>query len=183
MLRFWNHDHKIHPFLTNNIPSLASAVVQEPPYKNNLHKRRVELVKRLKLEESEQLEWQGKRLLTKINYLIHTDAIKTYLIPIELTDAQKSFIYASEADMLNVALFGMRAKEWKDNNPDKKGNIRDYASTIELAILSNLEYHNSLLIKDGIVQKERLIVLNKEANREKELFNKNNVKVIEGKNE
>jgi hypothetical protein len=138
---------------------------------------------RLKLEESEQMEWQGKRLLTKINYLIHTDAIKTYLIPIELTDAQKSFIYASEADMLNVALFGMRAKEWKDNNPDKKGNIRDYASTIELAILSNLEYHNSLLIKDGIVQKERLIVLNKEANREKELFNKNNVKVIEGKNE
>ena len=138
---------------------------------------------RLKIEESEQLEWQGKRLLTKINYLIHTDAIKTYLIPIELTDAQKSFIYASEADMLNVALFGMRAKEWKDNNPDKKGNIRDYASTIELAILSNLEYHNSLLIKDGIVQKERLIVLNKEANREKELFNKNNVKVIESKNE
>ena len=85
--------------------------------------------------------------------------------------------------MLNVALFGMRAKEWQDNNPDKKGNIRDYASTIELAILSNLEYHNSLLIKDGIVQKERLIVLNKEANREKELFNKNNVKVIENKNE
>ena len=138
---------------------------------------------RLKVEESEELEWQGKRLLTKINYLIHTDAIKTYLIPIELTDAQKSFIYASEADMLNVALFGMRSKEWKDNNPDKKGNIRDYASTIELAILSNLEYHNSLLIKDGINPKERLIVLNKEANREKELFNKNNVKVIENKNE
>lgn len=136
---------------------------------------------RLKVEESEQIEWQGKRLLTKINYLIHTDAIKTYLIPIELTDAQKSFIYASEADMLNVALFGMRAKEWKDSNPDKKGNIRDYASTIELAILSNLEYHNSLLIKDGMNQKERLIVLNKEANREKELFNKNNVKVIESK--
>ena len=85
--------------------------------------------------------------------------------------------------MLNVALFGMRAKEWQDKNPDKKGNIRDYASTIELAILSNLEYHNSLLIKDGIIQKERLIVLNKEANREKELFNKNNVKVIESKNE
>ena len=133
------------------------------------------------MEESEQIEWQGKRLLTKINYLIHTDAIKTYLIPIELTDAQKSFIYASEADMLNVALFGMRAKEWKDSNPDKKGNIRDYASTIELAILSNLEYHNSLLIKYGINQKERLIVLNKESNREKELFNKNNMKVIESK--
>ena len=136
---------------------------------------------RLKVEESEQLEWQGKRLLTKINYLIHTDAIKEYLIPVELTDAQKSFIYASEADMLNVALFGMRAREWQENNSDKKGNIRDYASTIELAILSNLEYHNSLLIKDGVVQKERLITLNKEANREKELFNKNNVKVIESK--
>ena len=138
---------------------------------------------RLKIEESEQLEWQGKRLLTKINYLIHTDAIKEYLILIELTDAQKSFIYASEADMLNVALFGMRAREWKENNSDKKGNIRDYASTIELAILSNLEYHNSLLIKDGIIQKERLIILNKEANREKELFNKNNMKVIGSKNE
>ena len=136
---------------------------------------------RLKIEESEELEWQGKRMLTKINYLIHTDAIKEYLIPIELTEAQKSFIYASEADMLNVALFGMRAREWQEKNLDKKGNIRDYASTIELAILSNLEYHNSLLIKDGIVQKERLIILNKEANREKELFNKNNVKVIENK--
>ena len=138
---------------------------------------------RLKIEESEQLEWQGKRLLTKINYLIHTDAIKEYLIPIELTNAQKTFIYASEADMLNVALFGMRAREWQEKNLDKKGNIRDYASTIELAILSNLEYHNSLLIKDGIIQKERLIILNKEANREKELFNKNKVKVIESKNE
>ena len=138
---------------------------------------------RLKIEESEQLEWQGKRLLTKINYLIHTDAIKKYLIPINLTEEQKSYIYASEADMLNVALFGMRAKEWKDNNPDKKGNIRDYASTIELAILSNLEYHNSLLIKDDISQKERLITLNNEANREKELFNKYNVKKIEAKHE
>ena len=85
--------------------------------------------------------------------------------------------------MLNVALFGITAKEWKEKNPEKKGNIRDYASTIELAILSNLEYHNSLLIKDEIMQKERLIILNKEANREKELFNKNNVKVIESKNE
>ena len=84
--------------------------------------------------------------------------------------------------MLNVALFGMRAKEWKDNNPDKKGNIRDYASTIELAILSNLEYHNSLLIKQGVSQKERLIIMNEEANREKELFNRNNHKLIENKN-
>lgn len=133
---------------------------------------------RLKMEESEQLEWQGKRMLTKLNYLVHTDAVKEYLITIELSEEQKSYVYASEADMLNVALFGVRAKEWKDNNPDKKGNIRDYASTIELAILSNIEYHNSLLIKENISQKERLIILNKEANREKELFNKNNIKAI-----
>ena len=133
---------------------------------------------RLKMEESEQLEWQGKRMLTKLNYLVHTDAVKEYLITIELSEEQKSYVYASEADMLNVALFGVRAKEWKDNNPDKKGNIRDYASTIELAILSNMEYHNSLLIKENISQKERLIILNKEANREKELFNKNNIKAI-----
>ena len=133
---------------------------------------------RLKLEESEQLEWKGKRMLTKLNYLVHTDAVKEYLITIELSEEQKSYVYASEADMLNVALFGVRAKEWKDNNPDKKGNIRDYASTIELAILSNMEYHNSLLIKENISQKERLIILNKEANREKELFNKNNIKAI-----
>ncbi len=85
--------------------------------------------------------------------------------------------------MINVALFGMKAKEWKENNPDKKGNIRDYASTIELAILSNLEYHNSLLIKDGISQRERLITLNNEANEEKELFNKNNLKKVVTKNE
>ena len=85
--------------------------------------------------------------------------------------------------IIYLLLFGKTAKEWRESNPElaKKGNIRDYASTIELAILSNLEYHNSLLIKNGINQKERLIVLNKEANREKELFNKNNVKVIESK--
>ena len=136
---------------------------------------------RLKLEESEQLEWQGNRMLTKINYLIQTDAIKKHLVSISLTEAQKSYIYANEADMLNVALFGMRAKEWEENNPDKKGNMRDYASTIELAILSNLEYHNSLLIRDGINQKDRLITLNNEANREKELFNKNNIKRINNK--
>lgn len=122
-------------------------------------------------------------MLTKLNYLINTDTIRKYLIPVNLTEEQKSYIYASEADMINVALFGMKAKEWKENNPDKKGNIRDYASTIELAILSNLEYHNSLLIKDGISQRERLITLNNEANEEKELFNKNNLKKVVTKNE
>jgi len=133
---------------------------------------------RLKIQESEQLEWQGKRLLTKLNYLIHTDAVKEFLVSVELTNEQKNFIYANEADLLNVALFGKTAKQWREANPDKAGNIRDYANTIELAILSNLEYLNSILIAKKFTQKERLIRLNKEGNRQKELFNKNNVKPI-----
>lgn len=133
---------------------------------------------RLKIQESEQIEWEGKRLSTKLNYLIHTDAIEENLILIDLSPEQINYIYASEADMLNIALFGMKAKEWRDNNPNKNGNIRDYATTIELAILSNLEYHNSILIKENMSQKERLIILNSEANRQKKLFNDNNVKVI-----
>ena len=133
---------------------------------------------RLKIQESEQLEWKGKRLLTKLNYLIHTDAVKEFLVSVELTNEQKNSIYANEADLLNVALFGKTAKEWRKANPDKAGNIRDYANTIELAILSNLEYLNSMLIAQNLSQKERLIRLNKEGNRQKELFNKNNVKPI-----
>ncbi|MBQ6920784.1 MAG: KilA-N domain-containing protein [Bacilli bacterium] len=133
---------------------------------------------RLKIQESEQIEWQGKRLLTKLNYLIHTEAVKEYLVPVELSSQQKSYIYANEADLLNVALFGKTAKEWRDINLTKEGNIRDYANTIELAILSNLEYLNSMLITQKLSQLERLVLLNKEANREKELFNKNNVKSI-----
>lgn len=133
---------------------------------------------RLKIQESEQIEWQGKRLLTKLNYLIHTDAVKEYLVPVELSSQQKSYIYANEADLLNVALFGKTAKEWRDINLTKEGNIRDYANTIELSILSNLEYLNSILITQKLSQKDRLILLNKEANREKDLFNKNNVKSI-----
>ena len=133
---------------------------------------------RLKIQETEQLEWQGNRLLTKLNHLIHTDAIKEFLITVELTSEQKNYIYANEADLLNVALFGKTAKEWREANPDKAGNIRDYANTIELAILSNLEYLNSMLIAQSLSQKERLIRLNKEGNRQKELFNRNNVKPI-----
>ncbi len=133
---------------------------------------------RLKVQESEQLEWNGKRLLTKLNYLIHTDAVKEYLIPVQLSNEQKSYIYASEADLLNVALFGKTAKQWRDENPDKDGNIRDHANTIELAILSNVEYLNSMLIAQKVNQKERLIKLNEEANRQKELFNKNNATPI-----
>ena len=97
-------------------------------------------------------------MLTKLNYLIHTDAIKEYLLPIELTNDQKNYVYASEADILNVALFGKRAKEWYDENPNKKGNIRDYASTLELAILSNIEFQNAKLIEQGLDKKERLIM-------------------------
>ena len=83
--------------------------------------------------------------------------------------------------MLNVAFFGVKAKEWRDANPNKDGNLRDYATTVELAILSNLEYHNSILIKDNISQKERLIILNQQANRQKMLFNENNIKVVKKK--
>ena len=133
---------------------------------------------RLKVQESEQLEWHGKRMLTKLNYLIQTDAVKEHLVPIELSYEQKSYIYANEADLLNVALFGKTAKEWREVNPDKEGNLRDYANTIELAILSNLEFMNAQLIANKISPKERLIILNKEANREKELFNRNNEKPI-----
>lgn len=133
---------------------------------------------RLKIQESEQLEWHGKRMLTKLNYLIHTDAIKEYLLPIELSKEQINYVYASEADILNVALFGKSAKEWNDENPSKKGNIRDYASTIELAILSNIEFQNAKLIEQGLNKKERLLLLNEEANREKKLFNKNKEKAV-----
>jgi len=133
---------------------------------------------RLKIEESQLLEWHGERLLTKLNYLIQTDTIKEKLLIHNLTSEQVNRIYASEADLLNVSLFGKTANEWKAANIDKKGNIRDYANTIELAILSNLEYENSKLIKKNIDQQNRLMILNQEANREKNIFNKYNVKKI-----
>jgi hypothetical protein len=133
---------------------------------------------RLKIQEAEQLDWNGKRLLTKVNYLIHTESIKDNLIRVDLTPEQKNFVYASEADLLNVALFGMTAKQWREANPKKKGNIRDYASTIELAILSNLEFQSAKLIEAKMSQSERLVSLNEEANREKELFNRNALKSI-----
>ena len=116
---------------------------------------------RLKKEEQELIGWNVKRELAKINYLIHTDAIKENLLPKELTKSQISIIYASEADVLNVALFGKTAKQWREENQDKKGNIRDYASINELICLSNMENINALLIDDGLSQKERLIRLNK----------------------
>lgn len=116
---------------------------------------------RLKAEEQKQLGWSAKRELAKINYHIHTDAIKLNLLPPELTPVQKSFIYADEADMLNVALFGMTAAEWRKSNPELKGNIRDYANINQLICLSNMENLNSVFINDGIPQEERLERLNK----------------------
>jgi hypothetical protein len=118
---------------------------------------------RLKNEENDRLklEWNLQRTLSKVNYLIHTDSIKENLIPKEITKHQASFVYASEADLSNVALFGITAKEWRENNPNKSGNIRDYASLEQLVVLSNMESINALLIRQQLTQKERLIQLNK----------------------
>ena len=115
---------------------------------------------RLKAKEQEQIGWTAKRELSKINYRIHTDAIKRHLIPEEVTPAQSSIIYAEEADVLNVAMFGMTAKQWREANPDLKGNIRDYATINELICLSNMENINAVLINDGVPQGERLVKLN-----------------------
>ena len=116
---------------------------------------------RLKAEEQKPLGWSAKRELAIINYRIHTDAIKQNLIPPELTVAQKSLIYADEADMLNVAMFGMTAKQWRERHPGEKGNIRDYATINQLICLSNMENLNAVFIHDGLPQTERLIKLNK----------------------
>lgn len=116
---------------------------------------------RLKDEEKKQLGWDIRRNLTKINYRIHTDAIKENLIPPELSKAQISHIYATEADILNMALFGKTAAMWREDNPDKKGNIRDYADVSQLVCLSNLENLNALFINEGLPQNTRLDRLNK----------------------
>ena len=115
---------------------------------------------RLKTEEQKLLGWSAKRELSKINYRIHTDAIQHNLIPNEVTSLQASIIYAEEADVLNVAMFGMTARQWRDANPNLEGNIRDYASINELICLSNMESINAVLINDGMPQSERLIKLN-----------------------
>ena len=133
---------------------------------------------RLKVIEKQEQLWIDSRISSKLNYLIHTDAIKEKLVKVELTKDQKNKIYAEEADVLNVALFGITAKEWRTKNKSKKGNMRDYASSIELTILSNLEFYNAKMIKDGIEQQKRLVFLNEEANKEKEIFNNNNAKEI-----
>lgn len=116
---------------------------------------------RLKEEEQKMLGWSAKRELSKINYRIHTDAIKRNIIPEEVTPQQANAIYANEADVLNVAMFGMTAKQWREENAGKKGNIRDYATINELICLSNMENLNALFIEQGIPQSERLLKLNK----------------------
>lgn len=116
---------------------------------------------RLKNDEQRLLGWSAKRELSKINYHIHTDAIKQNLIPNEVSSAQVSIIYANEADVLNVAMFGMTAKQWREANPSLKGNIRDYATINELICLSNMENLNAVFIEQGISQNERLVKLNR----------------------
>ncbi len=115
---------------------------------------------RLKEAEQKALGWSAKRELAKINYHIHTDAIKANLVPQEIDPYHKSLIYANEADVLNVALFGMTAKEWRDAHPDDKGNIRDYATINQLICLSNMENLNAVFINEGMPQQERLHKLN-----------------------
>ena len=136
---------------------------------------------RLKDDENDRLklEWNLQRTLAKVNYQIHTDAIKENLIPKEITKQQASFVYANEADLLNVALFGITAKEWRETNPDEKGNIRDYATLEQLVVLSDMESINALLIGQGLTQSERLIQLNKVAiNQMKSLLESKAIKKL-----
>lgn len=133
--------------------------------------------KRLKYNESyqEKIEWSVRRSLSKTNYRIHTDSIKINIVP-KLTINQKKFVYANEADVINVALFGMTAKEWRDKNPNLDGNIRDYADILHLVVLSNLEVLNASMIDNGLSQKERLEKLNETARKELEvLINDKNI--------
>ena len=136
---------------------------------------------RLKVEEQKLLGWTVKREIAKINYRIHTDAIKdNIIIPLEISKEQASFVYASEADVLNVALFGMTAKQWRDKNPDKKGNIRDYAEVSQLVCLSNLENLNAYLIEQGLSQQERLIKLNNAAIRQMKVLAEETLQLTDG---
>ena len=121
---------------------------------------------RLKAEEQKALGWSVKRELTKLNYRIHTDAIKANLIPQNITPLQASFVYADEADVLNVAMFGMTAKEWREQNPDLKGNIRDYATINQLICLSNMENLNAVFINEQMPQSDRLLKLNQIAQQQ-----------------
>ena len=136
---------------------------------------------RLKDDENDRLklEWSFQRTLSKVNYIIHTDAIKERLIPTELTPLQISFVYANEADMLNMALFGKTAIQWRAENPNLKGNIRDAANIEQLVVLSNMESLNAVLIHKGLLQSERLVELNKMAiSQMKSLLNNNKIQKL-----
>lgn len=142
--------------------------------------------KRLKNDESSRLSlgWNLNREISKLNYRIHTDAIKENLIPPELTQYQISITYASEADVLNAALFGITAKQWREKNPDKSGNIRDYTTLNQLLVLANMESYNTILIEQGLSQPERLQLLNKYAIRQLKAIqeiNTDTIKKLEGK--
>ncbi len=125
---------------------------------------------RLKEQEQKSLDWNVKRSLTKINYRIHTDAVKTHLVPEHLSTQQINLVYANEADVLNMALFGMTAKQWRDKNPDKDGNIRDYANVSQLVCLANLENLNAVWIEEGLPQPDRLQRLNQVAIQQMQLL-------------
>lgn len=140
---------------------------------------------RLKADENSRisLEWNVNRVISKINYKIHTDAIRNNLIPHLVSKKQQSFTYASEADMLNVALFGKTAREWKEQNPEAKGNMRDEATIQQLIVLSNLESMNAELIKQGVPQNQRLVALNKMAIEQMtSILGSSAIKQLEGKN-
>ncbi len=138
----------------------------------------IEEFQRLKEQEQAQIGWSAKRELSKINYRIHTDAIKQNLIPAEVTPQQASRIYASEADVLNVAMFGVTALEWRDAHPDLKGNVRDYASVNELICLSNMENLNAVFINEGLPQHERLVRLNQIAIQQMQILEDVNRKYL-----
>ncbi len=138
---------------------------------------------RLKSNEAfnEKIDWEANRILSKLNYVVHTDAIKTFIVP-TLTEKQKKFVYANEADVLNVALFGMTAKEWRESNPEisYKGNIKDYTDILHLVILNNLQNTNAEMIEAKVPQKERLIRLNNSAKRQMCVLKDNkNIKELE----
>ena len=138
---------------------------------------------RLKMAEQKELEWDAKRELAKVNYTIHTDAIKENLIVPTLTKNQISYVYADEADLLNVALFGKTASEWRKENPNLKGNIRDYATIEQLLVIANMESFNAILIEQKVPQSERLIQLNNMAKSQlRVLQNSNNTLLLSDKN-
>lgn len=137
---------------------------------------------RLKEQEYKSIEWTAKRELAKVNYKIHTNSIKENLIVKDLTKEQIYFTYASEADLLNVALFGITAGEWRKQNKDLDGNMRDYASIEQLLVLANMESYNAMLIEQGLRSSERIVLLNKMAKSQIKVLERNNIKILDNRN-